>query len=379
MAKATTHGLCWGPVKAAALGAAGFGVAAMVIVAAAQSPSATRATATAPVATATAPSPVLALVASTAAQGSPDTVRVPDLVFVDRSTPDQYLAGIDPQVERSGSGPVGYIRSLGKATGHGTRAAQVAAEPFHGKRVRVSGWVRTRDVKNWAGIQVSVVGLDGRLLSNDDMADRPITGSADWRQYDCVLDVADDAAGIVVSFSIYGMGEAWMNDFRVEPVPSSVPITDDRTWRKWSPNPAAYAVATDPAVQRDGHPTRRISTVGPTPPGSWVVYNLNDYDVDKYAGKRVRVTAWLKSDGLTHDAGPWGIAMGAGGAVIARDGQRGHRPVRRTSDWNRYTVEFDVPFGMERIAVGVCMNGRGTLWVDGPTYELAGDPPAPGK
>src|SRR6266567_3959517 len=82
--------------------------------------------------------------------------------------------------------------------GYGTMCQCIDPASYAGKRIRFSGYVKAREVNDWAGLWMRVDGPDSSCptLAFDNMYARPIKGSKDWARYDVVLDVAPRAKGI---------------------------------------------------------------------------------------------------------------------------------------------------------------------------------------
>jgi len=114
--------------------------------------------------------------------------------------------------------------------GYGTMCQCVAPGAYAGKRVRFSGYVKARDVKEWAGLWMRVDGPDesSPTLAFDNMHTRPIKGSRDWARYDVVLDVGAEASDICFGILLHGQGRVWLSGVSFEPVSSAVPITGFR-------------------------------------------------------------------------------------------------------------------------------------------------------
>ena len=63
------------------------------------------------------------------------------------------------------------------------------------------------------------------MVAFDNMQDRSIKGTTDWRRYEVVLDVPKDATGIALGILLTGTGEVWLNGARFEVVGSDVAVT----------------------------------------------------------------------------------------------------------------------------------------------------------
>jgi hypothetical protein len=97
----------------------------------------------------------------------------------------------------------------------GTLTQCFAAAAFRGAVVRYSGFLKTADVRGWAGLWMRVDGDNGQTLRFDNMAtpvDRSIAGSTDWAQYEIVLDIPPEATTICLGFLLSGTGTVWGDD-----------------------------------------------------------------------------------------------------------------------------------------------------------------------
>lgn len=86
--------------------------------------------------------------------------------------------------------------------------------------------MKAEGVKQWAGLWMRVDKVTGATpLAFDNMQNRPIQGTADWKSYDVVLDVPQDAAGIFLGVLLTGPGKIWLNGVKFEVVGLDVPTT----------------------------------------------------------------------------------------------------------------------------------------------------------
>jgi hypothetical protein len=102
---------------------------------------------------------------------------------------------------------------------------QCGAKPYCGKRLRVTGYARSKDVEDWAGLWVRVDGLEKTAVAFDNMMKRPIKGSTDWTKYTIVLDVPEDAAVLAFGVLMAGKGQVWIDDLKFEAVGQDVEPT----------------------------------------------------------------------------------------------------------------------------------------------------------
>jgi hypothetical protein len=158
-------------------------------------------------------------------------------------------------------------------------------------------------------------------------------------------------------------------DVSILPVNSQPVAEEDSGWEFISDTPQEYVAAMDAQVEHDGHPTMRISSDSAqrTSTGK---YAREETSIGQYVGHRIRVTAWIKSQGVSSDGGIRIKVSDADGNVIADDGQRLHRPVRGTVDWKQYTAFANIPSAAVKIQWGVMLNGKGSIWVDVDSAKL---------
>ena len=108
--------------------------------------------------------------------------------------------------------------------GMGTLARSTPARIYRGKRVRLSANLRTEKAGR-AQLWMRIDGPGGRVLAIDDMQSRPLRGTTRWRRYSIVLDVPREATDISLGFLLAGSGAVWANDFSLNPVSTSMPVT----------------------------------------------------------------------------------------------------------------------------------------------------------
>jgi hypothetical protein len=146
--------------------------------------------------------------------------------FLAGSQPADYVTGTDTQTFHAGKGSAFLAASAAGAKGFGTLMEQFTPQEYLGKRVRLTAWVKSDKVGGWAGVWMRVDGPAGQMLSFDNMQGRPIQGTTDWRQYDVVLDVPQEAIGLAFGVLLSGPGRVWMDDVAFAAVDPSVPTTD---------------------------------------------------------------------------------------------------------------------------------------------------------
>lgn len=143
------------------------------------------------------------------------------------SHPVEYDMGVDTANRHEGRA-IAYVK--GTATefhGFGTLMQMASSREYLGKRVRFSAYVKSEKVQSgWAGLWFRIDGAkSGEVLGFDNMQQRPLKGTTDWKRVDIVLDVPQNAAALAYGILLAGDGQVWMDDLKFEVVKPDVPVT----------------------------------------------------------------------------------------------------------------------------------------------------------
>ncbi len=122
----------------------------------------------------------------------------------------------------------GYLKSKAEvdSTNSATMMQMFKANRYKRKRVRLSSYIRTKNVKNSAGMWMGVEDTMGELVQLDNMSNRPVKGSTDWNHYSIVLDVPNNSTTILFGIILSGKGTIWANQFFLEEVDENIPTTN---------------------------------------------------------------------------------------------------------------------------------------------------------
>jgi AraC family transcriptional regulator len=140
------------------------------------------------------------------------------------SHPDDYKMKIVSDVKHNGNGSVIISALKDDVDGFGTYMQTFKADYYHGKRLQLTAWIKTEDVSSaqmW-------MRLDGKkdMTGFDNMDDRPIKGTTDWKQYSIVLDIPDETVFIAFGTFVHGSGTAWVDDYSLEIVGDDTSTTN---------------------------------------------------------------------------------------------------------------------------------------------------------
>ncbi len=137
---------------------------------------------------------------------------------------ERYSMTVDTSVKHGGNASAMLGFACGDPSGFGSLAQSIAADEYIGKRIRLTGWLKTEKAEE-AGLWMRLDGMN-RLLGFDNMSPRAVKGTTDWKQYDVVLDVPAGTVNILFGALLVGTGRAWIDDLKIETVGKEVPTTN---------------------------------------------------------------------------------------------------------------------------------------------------------
>lgn len=136
-----------------------------------------------------------------------------------------YSMTVDTNVKRGGKTSASVKSTCVNSSNEtGSLGQEIVADSYRGKRVRLSGWMKTQDAER-AHIWMRIDG-NQRLLGFDNMSNRPVIGTTDWKKYEIVLDVPQEAVNIIFGMYMDGKGQVWLDDFQLEVVGNNVAVTN---------------------------------------------------------------------------------------------------------------------------------------------------------
>jgi len=154
-------------------------------------------------------------------------------------TSKAYAMGIDSDVQFQGQRSVSVQSQEGLLNPNSYGGVIQSAFGYQGRRVRFSAWMRSADVKQWAGAFLRVDGEgterffgSGRSdLKADDLPFGAGSGAAQerWTEVSIVADVPDTPTAVVsMGAMVVGEGKVWLSAMRFEEVGPEVALTPAR-------------------------------------------------------------------------------------------------------------------------------------------------------
>ena len=149
------------------------------------------------------------------------------------SSPKSYYMGIDKNIGQNGKNSATIKSKEKKIKGFGTLMQDCLPDQFLGKRVRMSGYLKTENVTDWSGFWFRIDSKESnRPLGFDNMHDgkndRSIKGTTDWTKYEIVLDVPLESSNLAYGALLVGRGQIWFDNITFEVVNENVPTTGEQ-------------------------------------------------------------------------------------------------------------------------------------------------------
>jgi hypothetical protein len=264
--------------------------------------------------------------------------------------------------------------------GYGVLLQSIAASAFRGRRVRLTAAVRTVDASGdlWMRVQGPSSPADGAGVG---MRSYLLEGTTDWRTYVIVLDVPRAGDAIEIGAGLRGRGTLWLDDVQLEVVGGDVALAPATTpaalvnggfeassgdqpqgWFMSGGASAEFEALIDRTEHATGAASARLRPRVAHPSGYGTL--LQAIRAEGFRGKRLRMTAMVKGEGITGRGDLWlrvqaayspgdGPGLGGGACKLAR-----------SFAWKPCEIVFDVPEAGESIQLGIGLAGPGTLWLD---------------
>jgi hypothetical protein len=134
-----------------------------------------------------------------------------------------------------------------------------------------------------------------------------------------------------------------------------------------------YTAAIDRTVTYEGSGSGLLKSMSDTAQGATL---MQVSSASTYKGKRIRFSAFLRSEGIARRAGLWIRADDMDGTTVAfRNCYAASAPksfVQGTTDWKEVEIFVDIPDTAMDLSFGVQMGGTGTVWIDNASIDVIG-------
>lgn len=142
-----------------------------------------------------------------------------------QSEPAKYEMTVQSNSELNNQNVFSIKSVQSKIYKFGTLMNTIKSDDYKGKTVKMTGYVKSEKVKDWAGLWMRVDYYGTDVLAFDNMQNRGIKRTKDWTKYEVVLFVPQEATSISYGILLSGIGQIWFKDVKLEIVDESVAET----------------------------------------------------------------------------------------------------------------------------------------------------------
>ena len=132
-------------------------------------------------------------------------------------------------------------------------------------------------------------------------------------------------------------------------------------WFRAGSHPKHYVMGRDPKVQCNEAPTALLRSRKDSAEGFGTL--MQSCSPGDFRGKRVRLSAEARTEGIEDWAGLWFRIDGPDEGKSLRFDNMQNRSLSGTRAWERHAVVLDVPEEAVRLAYGILLSGKGKVWV----------------
>jgi hypothetical protein len=137
--------------------------------------------------------------------------------------PGQYVVAVDAHEAQDGHKSL-RLESVVANPDSGYVTQIVNATRYRGKRIRLSGWLKTENTAS-AALWLSCNDDKWYVLNADVMSNRLVHGTTPFTRYDLVIDIPDKAKEVRFGAMLNGTGKIWIDDFHLDEVDATTPVT----------------------------------------------------------------------------------------------------------------------------------------------------------
>jgi len=270
---------------------------------------------------------------------------------------------------------------------------------FSGKKVKYSAEIKTDKVEGSAALWMTDQDGD-RVIAFDDMSDRPISGTNDWKKCSIILDIPKESQKLRVGFILKGGGTAWMRkpelvEASVDEKSTARPFDKSKfilDWLDKSPSNLTfvqknyisdrindvsqwgvhtdenYRVQISRKVLDHGKASVQADSTGETKDGFASLHQ--SFDAANYRNKRVCFTADIKNTSNADWSTPFMQIDGADN-VIVFDALENRR-LKNLKNWTPTSIVLDVPPESKKIKIGFLHAGSGKAWISNLSFKTVG-------
>jgi hypothetical protein len=146
-------------------------------------------------------------------------------------------------------------------------------------------------------------------------------------------------------------------------------------WMIAGSKPAFYEMGIAPGQGRDGKNAATIKAIVKRTSEFGTL--MQNFLPDSYIGKKIKLTAYAKSENIKGWAGFWMRVDQHNTDKSLPFDNMFNRPIKGTTEWTKYEIVLDVPEKASNIAYGCLLSGSGQIWFDDFSFEVVGEASKP--
>ncbi len=140
------------------------------------------------------------------------------------------------------------------------------------------------------------------------------------------------------------------------------------SWLIAGSKPKSYEMGIDQVEGRQGKNAATIKSIDKKIDGFGTL--MQQSKPDKFLGKRIKMTGYLKAENVSDWSGLWLRVDQAGSQQSLSFDNMQDRSIKGTKDWTKYEIILDVPTNASMLAFGALISGSGQIWFDNITFEI---------
>lgn len=130
-----------------------------------------------------------------------------------QSMAESYPVIVDSTIKHNGNYSL-KLYSAKKGAAFGS-CSMIIPSAYTGKQIVLKGFLKTDNVIGWAGLWMRLDGPEGSLAF-DNMMNRGITGTNDWKEFSISLPLSEDVEKIFIGGLLAGEGAIWVDDLSIQ-------------------------------------------------------------------------------------------------------------------------------------------------------------------
>ncbi|WKK78743.2 helix-turn-helix transcriptional regulator [Marivirga salinae] len=143
-------------------------------------------------------------------------------------------------------------------------------------------------------------------------------------------------------------------------------------WVLRGSKPYSYSIGVDKSEYVTGESSAFLESKEENIEGFGTI--MQSADASKYLGKKVKMSAYIKSEDVFNRAGMWLRVDSKNERKRLRFDNMSDRPIVGDTDWKKHEIILPVPPESGRLSYGFLINGTGIIWIDDIKFEVIESP-----